>query len=483
MRLDPETCYEILLSNDRRFDGWFFVGVSSTGVYCRSVCPVRTPKRQNCHFFPTTVAAEKAGFRPCMRCRPELAPGNGLLDISGNLARAAATLIEEGFLNGKTVTKLAQRIGVTERHLRRIFVTEFGVSIIEFVQTHRLLMAKRLLTDTSMPISTVASVAGFGSVRRFNDLFSRRYGFNPLRLRKGKESASATDGDMIFMLSYRPPFAWSSLLNFLSERQINGVEYVDEQIYARVVEIPRQKDNLTGWITVRNLPRRYAVEVTVAPSLIRVIAQVLACVKRLFDLGSRPDLIDAHLDEFASGLPGIRVPGSFDGIEIAVRAVVGQKATPDQTRNILSRIAARFGSVVKAAPFGLVNTFPSARTLSSLHPAMLVEMGLTRRQAETIGYLANAVASGDIVLEPMTSLEETLAFLRAVPGISEWAVQYIAMRAMAWPNAYPESDDVVMKYLCADSPTASGRLASQWEPWRAYATMHLWRLHEVQSQG
>ncbi|WP_455774222.1 bifunctional transcriptional activator/DNA repair enzyme AdaA, partial [Burkholderia stabilis] len=269
MRLDPDTCYDALLSRNRRFDGWFFVGVATTGVYCRPVCPVKPPKAGNCSYYPTAAAAEKAGFRPCMRCRPELAPGHGLLDLSGNLADAAAALIENDFLNEHSVDALARRVGVTERHLRRIFAAQFGVSPVEFAQTHRLLMAKRLLTDTALPVAVVASTAGFGSVRRFNDLFRQRYGLNPLRLRKG--AGASANGDMTFPLPYRPPFAWADLMRFLAQRQIDGVERIDAQGYARVVELPGRNNHgagrVTGWLSVAHVPQRFALAVTVSPAL------------------------------------------------------------------------------------------------------------------------------------------------------------------------------------------------------------------------
>ena len=481
MLLDPDTCYETLLSRDRRFDGWFFVGVSSTGIYCRPVCAVRTPKRRNCHFFPSTAAAEKAGFRPCLRCRPELAPGHGLLDLSSGLAQAAATLIEEGFLNEGSVETLARRVGVTGRHLRRIFNVEFGVSMIDFAQTQRLLMAKRLLTDTTLPAATVALSAGFGSVRRFNDLFQKRYGLNPMRFRQ--DSSPVETGAMTFPLAYRPPFSWQGVLDFLGYRQIDKVEYVDESVYARTVEIVQHDGKrLTGWISVKHVPRRYAIEVTLSSSLTPVIAEVLARVRRVFDLGSRPDLIDLHLGELAAGLPGMRVPGGFTGFEIAVRAIVGQQISVPNARTVLSRIAARFGLQVEGAPFGLSPTFPSASALASVAPDRVRETGITRIRAEAIVALANEVASGRIVLEPMAPLEDTLAALRAIRGVGEWTVQYIAMRALGWPNAFPEGDAVLMRHLGFSQAAALKQHASQWAPWRAYATLHVWRLAEQARQ-
>lgn len=481
MRLDPDICYDALLSRNRRFDGWFFVGVSTTGVYCRPVCPVKPPKAQNCSYYPTAAAAEKAGFRPCMRCRPELAPGHGLLDLSGNLADAAAALIENGFLNEHGIDALARRVGVTERHLRRIFAAQFGVSPVEFAQTQRLLMAKRLLTDTALPVAVVASTAGFGSVRRFNDLFRQRYGLNPLRVRKG--AGAAAGGDMTFPLPYRPPFAWGELMRFLAQRQIVGVERIDAHGYARAVALPNGERNgqVTGWLSVTHVPQRFALAVTVSPALTPVVPAVLARVRRLFDLDSRPDVIDAHLGELADGTPGLRVPGAFDGLEIAVRAIAGEHLAATDGGAALARVAERFGMPISAdgAPPGLTHALPAADTLADTPPAALEAIGVTRAAAHAIVSLARAVADGTLVLEPMAPLDATLAALRALPGFDERAVQYVAMRAMAWPNAFPADEAWFARRAAnAERPriASSEPHAARWAPWRAYAALHVWRL-------
>ncbi|NML34787.1 DNA-3-methyladenine glycosylase 2 family protein [Paraburkholderia antibiotica] len=472
MKLDPDTCYQTLLARDRRFDGWFFVGVSSTGIYCRPVCPVRTPKRQNCHFFLSAAVAEKAGFRPCLRCRPELAPGHGLLDVSAQLARSAATLIEEGFLNTAGIPELAARVGVTDRHLRRIFDTEYGVSIVEFAQTQRLLMAKRLLTDTCLPVTQVALAAGFGSVRRFNDLFLHKYGLNPRRFRK---TIDTNVPDIVsFALGYRPPFCWSEVLAFLKRAQIDGVEKVGDGCYERAVEIKRGERSFVGWISVTNDSRRFMVNVTMPTTLIPVLTEVLAGVRRTFDLSARPDLIDTHLGDLAAGYPGMRVPGAFNGFEIAVRAVVGQQRSLSDTPAILSRVAERFGTEVTAHD-ALTRTFPSVVLFSRLPLSALEETGITRAHAEAIVALADEILTGRLMLEPAAPLESTLHALRRIRGLSEWAVQYIAMRALGWPNAFPEDDAVLKEPLCHSSVGELSRRASQWQPWRAYAMLHVWR--------
>ncbi len=476
MNPDPDICYEALLARDRRFDGWFFVGVSSTGIYCRSVCAVRSPKRRNCHFFGNAAAAEKAGFRPCLRCRPELAPGHGVLDVSSRLAQAAALRIDEGFLNHATMAQLAARIGVSERHLRRIFLAEFGVCPVDFAQTQRLLLAKRLLTETPLPITTVALTAGFGSVRRFNAVFLQRYGLNPRRLRL---RTGARPGDtMTFALGYRPPLAWSALLDFLAQRRIDGVETIDHAGYARTLVLTHDGRDLAGWLRVTHAPARYAVDVTLPASLAPVVGPILARVRRLLDLSANPDLVDAQLGSLAAGHPGMRVPGAFDGFEIIVRAIVGQQISVVNARGILARMAQRFGLEVGAAPEALRTTFPRAAVFAGLTPDALQACGITRMRAQALIAVAREVSAGRIMPEPLAPLDQTLAALRRIPGIGEWTAQYIAMRALAWPNAFPEGDAVLKRQLGCTSAAALRQHASQWEPWRAYATLHLWRQHE-----
>jgi AraC family transcriptional regulator of adaptative response / DNA-3-methyladenine glycosylase II len=496
MHLDPEACYSAVKSRDRRFDGWFFVGVSSTGIYCRPVCAVRTPQAKNCSFYTHAAAAENAGFRPCLRCRPELAPGHGQLDMSSRLAQAAARLIEEGYLNGGKLTDLAARVGVTERHLRRIFETEFGVSLIEFSQTQRLLIAKRLLTETSLSMADLALAAGFGSVRRFNDLFRTRYGLNPLRLRK---TAHTTPSDtMKFELTYRPPYAWQDVLAFLAHRCIEGVEHIDENSYARTVEFVQGGRRLAGWVSVTHAPARHALIVTVPVHLQSGIAQILGRVRRIFDTACRPDLVDAHLGELAADAPGMRVPGVFDGLEIAVRAIVGQQISVRSARTVLARIAQQFGTPIDDARFGLghgglghngaghgdaehrglTHTFPLADSLAQADVAALQATGIIRTRAEAIIAVAREVAAGRILLEPLVPLEDTLAALRALRGIGEWTVQYIAMRALGFPNAFPEGDAVLKKHLGYSTARQLNEHAERWAPWRAYATVHLWRQHQ-----
>ncbi len=475
MQLDPDTCYRALLTRDRRFDGWFYVGVSSTGVYCRPVCAVRTPLRRNCNFYPSAAAAEQAGYRPCLRCRPELAPGHGVLDLSGQLARAAAALIDQGLTDPAGLSAVARRVGITPRHLRRIFEAEFGVSPVAYAQTQRLLLAKGLLTDTALPMAAVADAAGFGSVRRFNHLFRTRYGLTPLSLRR--TDACGQEDLLTVSLAYRPPYAWSQMVDFLARRAVDGVERVSADRYSRAVAFAAEPGSapITGWITVTHEPQRHSLRLTLPPRLARHIGRILAGVRRLFDLSARPDLIDAHLPEFAAEVPGLRVPGAFDGFEIALRAVVGQQIGLPQARLILGRLAQRHGTSVPDAPDGLCRTLPDAPTLAACTPEALRACGLTGARALSLHALALAVAEGRVALQPLAPVEPTLAALQALPGIGDWTAQVIALRGLGWPNAFPAGDLVLRKQLGLTRPADVLAHAERWAPWRGYAAVHLWR--------
>jgi AraC family transcriptional regulator of adaptative response / DNA-3-methyladenine glycosylase II len=469
---DPASCYQALLAHDARFDGQFFVGVASTRIYCRPVCRVRVPKRQNCSFYPSAAAAEAAGFRPCLRCRPELAPGYASVDASQRLAHAAASLIEDGTLSDAGLNDLAARVGSSERHLRRVFAAEFGVAPVAYAQTQRLLLAKRLLTDTALPITEIALAAGFGSLRRFNTLFRERYRLQPRDLRKTPEAAAR--GELVFELAYRPPYAWEPQIGFLALRCAEGVESVSGGRYLRTVVIARGTTIHCGWIAVAHRARRNTLQVTLSDSLARVVPDVLARVKHLFDLSCRPDEITHHLGVFAADRPGLRVPGAFDGFEMAVRAVLGQQITVRAACTLAGRLAGTFGEPVKTPFAGLRCTFPAPTNLAAASGDELGSLGITRSRQRAIHALAAACAAGELVLAPGADIERTLEKLRSLPGIGEWTAQYIAMRALAWPDAFPHTDYGVMKALDETAPRRVLEIAEQWRPWRAYAVVHLW---------
>lgn len=476
MRLDPETCYRAIRARDPRFDGRFFVGVSSTGVYCRPVCTVKMPRRENCTFFPSAAAAESHGYRPCLRCRPELAPGNASIDARHRIAQAAASLIEDGVLNEIGTDGIADRLGVTGRHLRRVFHGEFGVAPIEFAQTQRLLMAKRLLTDTTLPITEVAYAAGFGSLSRFDALFKERYRLSPSQLRKTPTPSAPPDA-LTFELGYRPPYDWRSLIDFLGARRVNAVEDVDAFSYRRIVRIVQNGEVHGGWVEITPHRQKSVLRAAVSPSLAKVLPAVLSRVKHLMDVSCNPAEVAEVLGPLAAAKPGLRVPGAFDGFEVAVRAVLGQQVSVAAARTLAGRLAAAFGSPVDSPFAALSTSFPGPERIANLRAGEISGLGVLPSRARTVIELARALARDQIRLTPGADVTATLDALRSIPGIGEWTAQYIAMRALAWPDAFPHTDLGVMKALGERNGRRVLAAADRWRPWRAYAVIHLWAAH------
>jgi AraC family transcriptional regulator of adaptative response / DNA-3-methyladenine glycosylase II len=478
MTLDSNICYRALKARDARFDGRFFVAVSSTRIYCRPVCTVKPPRRENCRFFPSAAAAESSGYRPCLRCRPELAPGNASVDATTRLAQAAASMMEDRTLDQEGLDTLAGRLGITDRHLRRAFGAEFGVSPVEFAQTQKLLLAKRLLTDTALPVTEVAFASGFGSVRRFNALFRQRYRLKPGQLRgtrRGVVSAGAAADALKFELSFRPPFDWQAVSAFLGARAIAGVEAVEGGCYRRTVRVPGDGKEHTGWIAVGMSPRKPTLRVAVSASLAKALPPALSRVKALMDLACHPAEVAQALGALAKRHPGLRVPGAFDGFEMAVRAILGQQVTVAAASTVAGRFAAAFGDPI-ATPFDSLTTlFPTATRVAELPPGRIARLGMPGARARTVVALARAVADGRLSLVPNADIEATLDALRALPGIGEWTAQYIAMRALSWPDAFPHADLGVKKALGETDARRVLAAGEAWRPWRAYAVMHLWQ--------
>jgi AraC family transcriptional regulator of adaptative response / DNA-3-methyladenine glycosylase II len=470
MLINDDVCYQALRARDARFDGHFFVAVSSTGIYCRPICPATVPRRANCHFFPSAAAAEAAGYRPCLRCRPELAPGHASVDARHRLARTVAARIEAS--DGTALATLASDLGVTDRHLRRVFMAEFGVTPVAYAQTQRLLLAKRLLTDTGLPVTEVALAAGFNSLRRFHALFRERYRMAPGDLRKH----GRRDGDqLVFQLAYRPPLAWAPLRDFLGQRAIAGVEAVAAGEYRRTVAIRRGGHTHLGWLTVTPVAGRATLKATLGGDLAAVVPEVLNRLKRLFDLACQPDQVAQSLGPLAQAHPGLRVPGAFDGFEAAVRAVLGQQITVRAARTLAGRVASTLGTPVRTPFTDLTHAFPDAATVAATSASTLGELGILRRRVAAIQALAEGVAGGTLRLAPGADVEATLAALNALPGIGDWTAQYLAMRALSWPDAFPAADYGVLKALGERSPARVRQRAEAWRPWRAYAVLHLWQ--------
>ncbi|NGZ09643.1 MAG: DNA-3-methyladenine glycosylase 2 family protein [Nitrospira sp. LK70] len=475
MMLDSATCYRALRARDARFDGRFFVAVSSTRIYCRPVCTVRQPKLANCRFYPSAAAAEVAGYRPCLRCRPELAPGNSSVDATTRVAQAAAGLIEDRALDSAGLEGIASSLGITDRHLRRTFSAEFGVSPIEFAQTQRLLLAKRLLTDTSLPVTEVAFASGFASLRRFHALFRQRYRLQPGQLRQRANRKAIQVADVLsFELSFRPPYDWPAMRAFLGARAIAGVEMLDDLCYRRTVRVISQGKDHLGWVEIGLSPKKTGIHVVASSSLARVLPTLLGRIKALMDLSCNPTEIAGVLGELAQRRPGIRVPGAFDGFEVAVRAVIGQQVTVAAARTIVGRLAAALGDPIQTPVETLTTVFPSAARVADVTVGLIARLGMPAARARTVIALARAVADGQLILTPHTDLDTTLERLRMLPGVGEWTAQYIAMRALAWPDAFPHTDLGVMKALKEKDARRVLEAGEAWRPWRAYAVMQLW---------
>lgn len=476
--LNPDRCYEAIKARDARFDGSFFVGVSSTGIYCRPVCTVRMPKRQNCCFFGNAASAERAGYRPCLRCRPELAPGQtpavAPVDAVKTAARWAAARIEAGALNEGDFEGLAAEYGLSSRQLRSNVEREYGVSPVELAQTRRLLLAKQLLTDSTLPMTDVAIASGFGSLRRFNHLFKTRYGLAPGALRKRAEPA--VSDAITLKLGYRPPLNWPHLLGFLTGRGAAGVECVEGQRYWRTVRLGGQR----GWLSAEPISGQHALRLHIAPALLPVLTPLLAQLRALFDLDANPRVIEAQLQQDKLLRPhvrrqsGLRVPGAMDGFELALRAVLGQQVTVKAATTLFSRFAEAFGEPAQTPCAGLRWYGPQAKAVAQASHEQIIRLGLTSKRAETVLGLARACAEGAIQLEPGANPQVTIEKLDALPGIGPWTAHYIAMRALRWPDAFPHTDLGLMKALNLCNPKLILAAAEGWRPWRAYAALHLW---------
>lgn len=474
---DPDGCYRALRSRDPRFDGLFFVGVTTTGVYCRPICPARLPGRERCRFFAHAAEAEAAGFRACFRCRPELSPGRATVDAGPALVGAALRHIDEGYLNQHSLEELAAKLDVTSRHLRRTISTVLGVSPVELAQSRRLALAKQLLQDTSLPLTEIALAAGFASLRRFNELFRQRFGRPPSQLRRGVPPAD--EGQTLTLrLDYRPPLPFAALLSFLQARAIPGVERVTSEVYQRSVAIGAQQ----GFLAVRADPQRACLRATISLSLAQHLPQIVARLRTLFDLDAMPAAIraqlesDAQLRPLVARLPGLRVPGAFDPFETAARAVLGQQVSVAAATTLAGRLTARFGRHLMDAPAGLDRVFPPPETMAQAQPAEVAALGLPQARAKTLIGLAQALTAGHITLAPksQTSSEATLAALQQIRGIGPWTAQYLAMRALHDPDAFPAGDLGLRHALAIERAAAMIERAAAWRPFRAYAVMYLW---------
>jgi AraC family transcriptional regulator of adaptative response / DNA-3-methyladenine glycosylase II len=503
---DPEACYLALSTRDARFDGHFFTGVTSTGIYCRPVCTVRAPKRENCRFFELAAQAEQAGFRPCLRCRPELAPQTlawSSTDARRILAAEAARWLDDpshwphagGPGAAPVMTRLANHLGVSDRHLRRVFEASLGVSPLRYLQTRRLLAAKQLLTDTPLPVTHVAQASGFASLRRFNAAFVEHYGLNPSQWRKSSDGVGHAQAAI--RLAYRPPYDQAGLARFLAQRALQGLETVESTVdglrLARTLRLPPLRSGtapLVGWVQVHWPAQQHQVLLQYSQSLSPALPSLIRRVRQWLDLDADPGAIDQVLAPHFGSLNGLRVPGTLDGFELAVRAILGQQVTVAGGRTLCQRLVDLLGPALPTdanAPTGLNRLFPDAATLAALDDGQglapgLGELGIVRQRQRALLALAQAVHAGRLALDGSAPLAQTLAALTALPGIGDWTAQYIALRALRWPDAFPAGDGVLQDRLGTRLPGSTPRqrlLATEaasaaWKPWRGYAVLRIW---------
>ena len=486
MDMDRTACYRAISTRDARFDGRLFVGVKTTGIYCRPICPARTPKFENISFYPCAAAAQEAGFRPCLRCRPETSPDLAFWRGTTNTVSRALALIEAGGLDEADVEGLANRLGVGARQLRRLFHKHVGASPIAVAQTRRVLLAKQLIHETSLPMAEVALAAGFNSVRRFNETFLDLFGRSPATLRRGRDKTRSRDnihreaGALSVRLAYRPPYDWEAMLAFLGARAIPGIETVSGNTYRRTISI----GNNSGVIRVAPADKN-RVDVSIRFPDMAALPQIIARVRRVFDLAADPDTIGAHLSfdpklaPLVSARPGLRVPGAWDGFELAVRAIFGQQITVPAATRLLGKLVEAHGMRLPAGMKeneGLSHLFPSPARLAT---ADLANLGMPGARAIAVSSLARNISADPAIFSRGASLEEAITQLRALPGIGEWTAQYIAMRELREPDAFPAADIGLLRAMVSadgrrPSPAELLSRAERWRPWRAYAALHLW---------
>jgi AraC family transcriptional regulator, regulatory protein of adaptative response / DNA-3-methyladenine glycosylase II len=477
--VDRDACYRALQTRDLRFDGRLFVGVTSTGIYCRPVCPVRPARLAHCRFFASAAGAQEAGFRPCLRCRPETAPDSGSWRGTSSTVARGLSLIAQGELDDGGVEALAERLGVGGRHLRRLFQEHLGASPIAVAQTRRVLFAKQLIHDTRLPMAEIALASGFRSIRRFNETFQRLFARPPSALR----AASALPAESIHTgvtvhLRYRPPYDWDAMLAYLEARAIEGVERVRDGRYRRTLA----EGEGTGRVEIGHLPQIQSLEATIRLSQLSALPKIVARIRRLFDLQADVATISSHLGRdpllapLVTARAGLRVPGAWDGFEVGVRAILGQQVSVSAARSLAGRLVTLAGRRIEPPEDDLRFLFPTPIELAA---ANLTTLGMPAARRKALTTLARAAVADPHLFEPRATGDETVAELSSLTGIGEWTAQYVAMRAAHEPDAFPASDAALLHSVARlskarTSPAELRARAEAWRPWRAYAAQHLW---------
>jgi len=476
MHTDFEACYRAITSRDARFDGRFFTAVTSTGIYCRPVCPAQTPKRANVRFYASAAAAEAAGFRACLRCRPHLAPGSLQPAGGDRVADRALRLIASGAADGGAgVAAVARRLEISERHLHRVLRDTVGAGPLTLARMRRLQTARTLIEQTRMAITDVAFSAGYSSLRQFNSELRAGTGRPPTELRRRGAAGHDGEGAIVLRLGVRPPFDGAALLAFFAARSVCGVELCTTSTLTRSLSLPH------GAAVVELEPDLTHLVVRLWLDDVRDLGAAVDRCRRLFDVDADPDAIatvlraDPLLAPLVCARPGLRVPGSVDAEEIAVRAVLGQQVSVVRATALASRLTDQLGTRLPHPRHAIDRLFPSSAVIAE---ADLDGLGLTGERAATLRRLTTALASGDVDLGPGADGAQAQAALLGIRGIGDWTATYIAMRGLRNPDAFP-AGDLGFRHAFANAGGGDARAlcarAESWRPWRAYATVHLWQ--------
>ena len=475
MTLDWQVCSRARLSRDPRFDGKFFIGVVGSRVYCRSICPAPTAKEKNVRYFATAAAAAEAGFRPCLRCRPECSPGTPAWLGTSNTVSRALRLIGESGLEDGGVEVLAARLGVGARHLRRLFLKHLGATPIAVAHTRRLHFAKKLIDETRLSMTQIALASGFGSVRRFNAGIRTVYHRTPTQIRRlARGTQGQPENQYLFRLRFRPPYDWKGMLAFLAARATPGVEVVDHGCYLRSISLNGNHGHLEISLDEANNALAARVQFGDPRSLFFITERI----RSMFDLNADWTTIvqtlksDPVLSARVEAVPGLRVPGCWNGFELAIRAILGQQVSVKGATTLAGRLVNTFGRPFSAAG-GITHIFPEPQVLVDKN---IASIGLPSARAETIRSLARAVCDRRINFDGVVDSGDFLARLCEIPGIGTWTAQYVAMRALGEPDAFPSSDLGLLRALDLNSARELERRAEAWRPWRAYAAVHLWNI-------
>lgn len=484
---NKNSLYEAFCSKEKRLDGKYFMGVSSTGIYCRPVCSAKMPKKENCSFYKSAAEAEINGFRPCMICRPELAPGNAKVDSSKTILKKAIKFIDDGLLEENNLHELSKKLNISDRHLRRIFKEELNITPIDYIQTSRLLLAKNLLTDTNLSISDIAFASGFKSLRRFNDCFKENYKIPPSHFRKENVKGKIKSNNVTIKIGYNELYNYEEILKFLKDRIIRGTEKIEESKYYKTLFINKNSEYIYGFIVVANNRNKSALEVTMSESLVKVLPQVINIVKNIFDLNSEPYTIYDSLKDCNNIIKncykiGTRIPGTASDFEACIRAIVGQLISTDKAKNVLADFCKKFGNRIETKISGLYYVFPTPESIANIKDIYneICPLHITRTKADAIASIANGFKNNEFDFKSCLNTEDEINRLLNIKGIGKWTAEYIAIRAMNDTDILLDTDYGIKKILYRQN-IEDKSIFDKYSPYRSYLTIGLWNLPEEEN--